>query len=612
MIIPGYHIDEQIPSPEGVQVHRAHRITDGLNVVIKTARTADQEIAARLQRHAEIGALFHFANVANVVELIDRNDHLHLVTETAGPLSLRAMIRDGSVTRRKAWYIMRGIVAALDELHGMNIVHGDLHPGNIIVNPETNDVKLIDLGLSFVIGQASQTESMGVMEGAVAYMAPEKTGRTSYVVDTRSDLYSAGVIFYELLAGQLPFAHKDMLELIHAHLAHVPPLVRDRAHDVSRSLSDLIALLLVKDPEGRYQSAYGVMSDLTLIEEADADAEITLRSRDVNERYTRSSTLVGRTAEMASLRAFLEEDDQDTTTRILSAPAGMGKSALVSAFIRMAQQTGLTVARGECDRSAEVPLSGISSLADHLVRAILRSSEINVEQWIRDLTSELDSTLATVASVVPILATVIDIRPQDADTISAGDAQRRLTAGLLAFFAVTTRRVPAVLIVENLHWADDATLDLLEMMTRAERSHRSRLLLTYRSDDPDISASTTERLEQLTAEFETEHHLRLEGLAPSDIDQMIASAFNLPDTEHQQLVAAVISATSGAPLFIEQYLVLLVEHGALTYDRRTRQWQYHERARPTLQANDGLRSVLVRRFSAFTADQQRVLAVLAS
>lgn len=612
MIVPGYHIEERIPSPEGVVVHRAHRSSDGSSVVIKTIMASDKAGAARFRRHAEIGALYHFARIANVVELIEHHDVLHLVTENAGPFSLRALMLRGQITTVKAYHIMRGILTALDELHASNIVHGDLHPANVIIHPETNDVTLIDLGLAFVIGQDSQTESMGVMEGAVAYMAPEKTGRTSYMVDTRADLYSAGVIFYEMVTGQLPFDHADMLEMVHAHLAQTPRSIRDVAGDHSAALSEMIDLMLVKDPDGRYQSAYGIMSDLTSIEESPDGTAIQLRRHDVNERYIRRQTIIGRDQERGVLRRFITENNDEQRICVVSSPAGAGKSALITLASSIAMEHGAIVARGACDRSSEVPLSGIASLADHLIRAVLRKPSAAVQGWLHDLTTELDASLPSVASVVPILSTLINTGSLADTTVSAGDAQRRLNVGLLAFFSITLRRFSPLLIIEDLHWADEATLDLMELIIRSDKTPGAKILLTYRTEDPTTTSERISRLDTIITQVGSIDHIHLTGLLPTDVHRLIEASFNLVASESADLLATVMRATAGSPLFVEQYLGLLVEQGALIFDRGERRWKFLSGEHRGDQLYDGLTGILTRRFAAFTQQEQHILAMLAT
>lgn len=612
MKVPGYHIEERIPSPEGVVVQRGHRQSDGISVVIKSVSASDRAAAARLRRHAEIGALYHFARIANVIELIEHHDGLHLVTENAGPLSLRAIMQKGQVTAVRAWHIMRGIMTALDELHASNIVHGDLHPGNVVIHPETNDVMLIDLGLSFVIGQDTQTESMGVMEGAVAYMAPEKTGRTSYMVDTRADLYSAGVIFYEMVTGRLPFDHHDMLEMLHAHLAQVPRSAHELSAEVPAALSAMIDLMLVKDPDERYQSAFGVISDLTSIEDAADGTVVQMRMHDVNERYIRRQTIIGRDHERSVLRRFITASNAEKTMCVISAPAGAGKSALVTLTSSIALEHGMIVARGACDRSSEVPLSGIASLADHLIRAVLRMPAAEVQEWLHELTAELDASLPSVASVVPVLSTLIDTGSLADTAVSAGDAQRRLNVGLLAFFSITMRRFSPLLVIEDLHWADDATLDLVELIGRSDRSSNAKVLITFRTEDQTTATENLTRVYAIAAQGGEHEHLHLTGLLASDVQRLIDASFNLVPTESAELLSTVMQATNGSPLFVEQYLGLLVEQGSLVFDRSERRWKFLTGDHRSDHLHDGLTGILARRFATFSPHEQRVLALLAT
>jgi serine/threonine protein kinase len=157
---------------------------------------------------------------------------------------------------------------SLIQLHKENIIHKDVNPSNYIWNSKTNQVKIIDLGISAeLIREASQCVNLNVLEGTLDYISPEQTGRINRSVDYRTDLYSLGITFYELFTGQLPFHGDDELELIHCHIAKnpIPPI--EINPEIPAVISDVIMKLISKIAEERYQSAYKLIKDLEYCEE---------------------------------------------------------------------------------------------------------------------------------------------------------------------------------------------------------------------------------------------------------------------------------------------------------------------------------------------------------
>ncbi len=155
------------------------------------------------------------------------------------------------------------IAAALREVHQGGIVHKDVNPGNVLVNLETGTVKLIDFGISSKVElHAHHLGNPKHLEGTLAYISPEQTGRMNRVVDYRTDFYSLGVSFYEMLTGSLPFASSDPMELVHSHIARTPEPPGRLRPDVPEALAAIVGRLMAKDADERYQSAQGLLTDL--------------------------------------------------------------------------------------------------------------------------------------------------------------------------------------------------------------------------------------------------------------------------------------------------------------------------------------------------------------
>jgi PAS domain S-box-containing protein len=264
--IPGYQITNQLYAGPRTLVYRAIREADQYPVILKLLR----------DEYPTFGELVRFRNqyiiaqnlpLGGVVKSLALERYHHgyiLVMEDVGGVSLANYLQAAapvSVTD----FLMIGLQLAqtLAELHCCRVIHKDLKPANILIQPETKQVKLIDFSISSLLPRETpEIQNPHVLEGTLAYLSPEQTGRMNRGIDYRSDFYSLGVTFYELLTGQLPFVADDPMELVHCHIARVAVPVVEVNPMVPQVISDIVSKLMAKNAEERYQSGLGLKHDL--------------------------------------------------------------------------------------------------------------------------------------------------------------------------------------------------------------------------------------------------------------------------------------------------------------------------------------------------------------
>lgn len=227
--IPGYELVEELHATVRSRVWRGRRRRDGVGVVVKipAAEHLRADEAARFRREYEVGQILEGEGAAAVLAFEPMRDRWTIVMEDIGGRSLGAVPRFG-LGVREAVAVGARLATALAAIHRRRIVHKDVSLENIVQNPETGRLQMIDFGLSAVLPRGSATlPAAKVLEGTLRVIAPEQTGRMNRAVDQRSDLYSAGAVLYELLTGQPPFLTDDVLALVHLHLAERPVPPRD-------------------------------------------------------------------------------------------------------------------------------------------------------------------------------------------------------------------------------------------------------------------------------------------------------------------------------------------------------------------------------------------------
>ncbi|MGH7792176.1 MAG: serine/threonine protein kinase, partial [Thermodesulfobacteriota bacterium] len=300
-MIPGYKIEEEIYRGRKRIVYRARREQDSMPVIIKTliADLPDEKDIATLKREYEMLHNLHISGVAKAYGLEKYDSRLALILEDIGGEPLRTLIDSKKIDFTTFLNIGIAISTTVGEVHKNNITHKDINPKNIIVNAKTGQVQVIDFSISSRLHLESQKISHpNLLEGTLAYISPEQTGRMNRAIDYRTDFYSLGVTFYEMLTGVLPFYSTDPLELVHFHIAKTPATPHELNPDIPQAVSGVVMKLLSKTAEDRYKSAHGLKSDLkTCLAKWQSGGEIedfVPGERDFSDRFYIPQKLYGR------------------------------------------------------------------------------------------------------------------------------------------------------------------------------------------------------------------------------------------------------------------------------------------------------------------------------
>ncbi len=306
-----FTVTQTLHEDEACVLYRGVRMGDGRSVIIKAlgSRWQPRDLE-RLKKEYELGTRLDTPLVLKPLALESHHGTPALVLEDFEGRSL-AELRGAPLDRRRFLPIASRLAAALAAVHERGVIHKDIKPENIVLHPGTGEVRLIDLGLASLLPAAQQeVQGYRVIEGSLPYLSPEQTGRTSWSIDARTDLYSLGVTLYELSAGQLPFQADDPPGWIHCHLARVPSPLSEVVPGTPAVLSDIVAKLLAKAPEDRYRSALGLQLDLErCLASLTLDGRIepfALGQRDASERFQVPRVLPGREQEIAEILAAFD------------------------------------------------------------------------------------------------------------------------------------------------------------------------------------------------------------------------------------------------------------------------------------------------------------------
>jgi len=475
-----------------------------------------------------------------------------------------------------------GLATALGGLHKKELIHKDVKPANVLVNPATGQVRLMGFSIASRLPRERQTpEPPEFIAGTLAYMAPEQTGRMNRSIDSRSDLYSLGVTLYEMLTGTLPFTASDPMELVHCHIARQPNPPRVRFKGIPDAVSAIVMKLLAKTAEERYQTAIGVEMDLLRClgewEKQHRIDEFPLGEQDTIDRLLIPEKLYGRESEIgALLTAFQRVVAGGRPELVLvSGYAGIGKSSVVNELHkRLVPPRGL-FAWGKFDQyKGDIPYSTLAQAFQRLIQSLLGKSEVELSRWHDALCEALDPNGQLIVDLVPNLELIIG-KQLPVPELSPQDAQRRFQFVFRRFLGVFARpEHPLALFLDDLQWLDGATLDLLEdLLTRSELRHLM-LIGAYRDNEVGPGHPLTWKLEAIRKTGALVSEITLAPLTPKDVTQLTADALHCEPDGVTSPVQMVYGKTAGNPFFTIQFISSLAEEGLLTFDRVGARWSW--------------------------------------
>ena len=532
--------------------------------VLAIALTAEHPSAQslrRLEHEYSLAAELDPAWAAQPLELTRHEGRTILVLKDPGgePLDL-VLDRDQKplLDLSHVLHIAVGLAAALGQVHRRGFIHKDIKPANVLVD-DAGKVWLTGFGIASRLPHERQSPvvPIEIIAGTLAYMAPEQTGRMNRSIDTRSDLYSLGVTFYQMLTGELPFDAADPLEWVHCHIARQPIAPADRVA-VPEPLSAITMKLLAKNAEERYQTASGVEADLRqCLEEWQSHGRIDpfpLGAHDSSDRLLIPEKLYGREREVDALLAAFDRVATHGTRELVlvSGYSGVGKSSVVNELHKaLVSQRGL-FASGKFDQyKRDIPYATLAQAFQSLVRQILVRSEADVGQWRQDLQEALGPNGQLIVNLIPEVEFIIGKQPAVPD-LPPRDAQNRFRLVFQRFLGAFARKEhPLALFLDDLQWMDAASLELLEhLITHSELRH---LLLVgaYRDNEVGASHSLMRTLEAIRKARARVEEIVLPTLGLDDVGALVSDALHCTPEQAHSLAQLVHEKTAGNPFFVD-------------------------------------------------------------
>ena len=591
--IDGYQILTQIYESSNSTVYRGIRQQDNQPVILKFLKE-DYPTPSELTRYKqeyEITRNLNLDGVIKAYELKPYQMNLCIVLEDLGASSLKQLMNQrreagtGAMPLGEFLDIAMKTTEILSSIHAANIIHKDINPANIILNEETEQLKIIDFGISTQFNRENPTlKNPNVLEGTLAYISPEQTGRMNRSLDYRTDFYSLGVTFYELLTGKLPFQSNDALELVHCHIAKVPVPPHEVNPEIPKAISEIVMKLMAKTAEERYQSAFGIRNDLAecwqQLEKTGNISDFPLGTQDISEHFHIPQKLYGREAEVEALLTAFERvatpEKSQIEMMLVAGYSGIGKSSLVAEIHKPNTRLRGYFTEGKFDQfQRSIPYSAVVNAFKGLVRQLLTESEAQLEQWRAKLSSAFGINGQVIIDVIPEVELIVGTQPPVPE-LGASESQNRFNIVFGNFIrAFCTKEHPLVIFLDDLQWADSATLKLIELMMTDTDMQYLFLIGAYRDNEVSPSHPLIMTLDGLLKSGSTINYITLAPLALENISQIIADTLYSDTDSVKSLAELVMRKTGGNPFFVNQFLKTLHAENLIKFNLQQHSWQWN-------------------------------------
>jgi len=512
------------------------------------------------------------------------------------------------------------ICAPLRQMHLQNLIHGDIKPGNIFVHHDAT-CRLGSFGLSSSTSEAFSQTRLAVSGGTPAYMSPEHSTRTQRAVDSRSDLYSLGMVLYELLTGRLPFelSADDQTHWAHYHIASEPLAPGQVRPDVPTMLSTIILTLLEKKPENRYQTVDGLIADLRRCQAtltADGDiACFTPGQQDRSPAIHLADALFAAHPQAGEVIAAFERVGQSGVPElvIIGGPSGIGKSSVIATALRALQQRKVLLAVGKVDQfSPSLPYGVLSSAFRTLTLHLLGLPAEEVATWKIRLSRALEGYEELAVSLVPELNLLLESRPRlSADTFSI-DARARFSQMMLAQVKTfATQGAPLVLVLDDIQWIDAASLHTLKHLLLTCGAIPLLVVVAHRDIGSLSDTVLQNELMSLSASAQNATAIAPQPLSVKAVARWLGGIFHARSASTADLASLIHEKTGGNPLFVQEFFRRIVDDGLVVHNKYQDKWQYDLQAICARHYTENVVTLVLEQLEEMPEETRRLLGSIA-
>ena len=623
LTLSNYQILSTIYESTNAIIYRGLRSEDNQAVVLKILKTDYPTIEELARYQQEYNILHDLSQLDGVIKLYNLEKYqntLILCLEDFGGQSLKQWLTKRSFSIEESLQLAIQAANILVQIHQNNIIHKDINPSNFIWNATTRQLKLIDFGISSRLRRENPIlKNPNQLEGTLAYMSPEQTGRMNQTLDYRTDLYSLGVTCYELFTNQLPFDVEDPLALVHSHLAKKPIAVNEVNPQIPAIISDIVMKLMAKEVKERYQSAWGLKWDLEKCLEALKlplnleSLNFQLGQNDFSGQLQISQQLYGRNHEINTLLQAFEQVSSGTTKLILVAGySGVGKTTLVQEVHQPMTAKRGYFASGKFDQyQRNIPYYALTQAFNEFCHYLLAENPEQLNQWREKILTAIGNNGQILIDIIPHLELIIGPQPA-VPLVGATEAQNRFNWVLQQFIEVIAQKKhPFILFIDDLQWADLPSLDLLKRLIIDPNIQYLLIIGAYRDNEVSATHPFMMMIKDLTESQITVETIHLDNLAPNDVNRLLADSLECNLVKTRALAFLIYEKTQGNAFFTREFLKSLYTQALLVFDWQTQQWQWQVEQIAAQEMTDNVLILMVNKIEQLPQETQDILKLAA-
>ncbi len=617
--LSGYHTLNKIYEGNNSLVYRAVRQSDKKKVIVKSLNK-DYPTSFDLKQYKREYKIIKSLNIEGVIKAYDLHKYHNgfaLVLEDFGGESLKKILEKQSFSLLESLRIALKIVICLEEIHKNNIIHKDFNGDNIVYNCDTKNLKIIDFNIAVAVTRNNyKQETPDTLQGRLAYISPEQTGRINLGLDYRTDFYSFGVTLYQLLTDKLPFESNDVLELIHCHLSRNAIAPHKINPSIPKIVSDIVMKLMAKNPDERYQSAWGIKADLEkCLEDLENQKKInqfTLGNKDISDKFILPESLYGRTQIINDLLSFLfdQKKDGETTLTLICGHSGSGKSSLIKVISQKVNNHQGSFISGKFDQFIrDIPYTAFVSAFRQLVKQKLKQNPVNLQKWKKDLLKNIGDNGQIIIDVIPEIELIIGKQLPVAN-LSADETEHRFNLIFHKFMSVcATKENPLIIFIDDLQWSDSATLNLIKLTLTQSNTKYISLIGAYRHSEVDENHLLREMIDDVKSSQKTIKEFYLDSLNLEQTNNLIAQTLHRDARKTIILSKLVFNKTRGNPFFTKQFLQILYSNDQIYFNYNNYEWQWNSENIEKFKITDNVVDLIINQLNNISKSLQKTLKI---
>ncbi|MBU1195527.1 MAG: diguanylate cyclase [Proteobacteria bacterium] len=617
-----YTVLEQIAQTRGAMVYRGIKQGESSPVIIKVLKVTAPSVSniARVKKEYDIICSICHDGIVRVIDMVEHKGQIAVITENIIEPSLETCLEKQHFDLVSFLEIGINLCKALAEIHQKDIFHGEIKPSHLYLDEAFQKVRISDFGIvSILTRKNEEIYQEAVIRRGLFYVSPEQTGRMNRWVDYRTDMYSLGIVFYEMLTGTVPFEFDDPMEVIYSHIA-VPPIPpHELDSDIPQIISLIILKLLNKNAEERYQNAMGIAADLAMclkqIKEKKPGsglAKFKLGKKDIPRRFIIPQKLYGRKNQIQELMSCFEKAcDGESQVMMVSGMPGIGKSALVKEIAKpVVAKRGFFITGKYEQYRKDVPYSAIIQAFQTLIRQILSQSDETILQFKEKLLSALGPNGRVISSVIHDIDLIIGQQPE-VPNLGPEETRNRFNLVFERFVSVfSQKQTPLVLFLDDLQWADYASLEMIKNIAVSDEIAHLMIIGSYRKDELIKDHPLELALKQIKNLKKDLNTLDVGPLEPDHVFALVHDHLKGSAAKCKALGDLVYKKTGGNPFFVNQFLKTLYDEGMIQLDSKA-VWQWDARKISDLQVTDNLVDLLVNKINKLKKKTRETLKICA-